>query len=132
MKLVKIIIEKSTDHYSAFAENVKGIYGAGDTPEEAKQSILEAIALLKKYNKPENIPAVLKADYKLIFRFDTISLLNYYRKVFTNAALERMTGINQRQIQHYASGLKTPRPAQAKKIETAFHQLGSELLAIEL
>lgn len=132
MKLIKIIIEKSADHYSAFAENVKGIYGAGDTPEEAKQSILEAIALLKKYNKPENIPSVLKADYKLVFRFDTISLLNYYRKVFTNAALERMTGINQKQIQHYASGLKTPRPAQAKKIETAFHRLGSELMAIEL
>jgi predicted RNase H-like HicB family nuclease len=132
MKLIKIIIEKSTDHYSAFAENVKGIYGAGDTPEEAKESILEAIAQLKKYNKQENIPAVLKAGYKLIFRFDTISLLNYYRKVFTNAALERMTGINQKQIQHYASGLKTPRPAQAKKLEAAFHRLGSELLAIEL
>ena len=85
-----------------------------------------------KYNKPENIPAVLKSDYKLIFRFDTVSLLNYYRKIFTNAALERMTGINQKQIQHYASGLKTPRAAQAKKIETAFHRLGSELLAIEL
>lgn len=75
---------------------------------------------------------MLKADYKLIFRFDTISLLNYYRKVFTNAAPERMTGINQKQIRHYASGLKTPRLAQAKKIETAFHRLGSELLAIEL
>jgi len=132
MKQVKIVIEKSKDLYSSYAENVTGIYGGGETPEEAKQSVMEAIRLLKKYNKPKNIPAILKGDYVLVFRFDTVSLLNYYKKIFTNAALERMTGINQKQIQHYSSGLKKPRAAQAKKIEAAFHQLGSELMAVEL
>lgn len=132
MKQVKIIIERSKDMYSAFAENAAGIYGGGDTVTEAKQSIEDAIRLLKKYNKPENVPAILKGDYELIFKFDTISLLNYYKKVFTNAALERMTGINQKQIQHYASGLKKPRLTQTKKIEAAFHKLGSELMAVEL
>jgi predicted RNase H-like HicB family nuclease len=132
MKQVKIVIEKSKDHYSSYAENVKGIYGGGETPEEAKQSVVDAIKLLKKYNKPENIPAILKGKYELVYRFDAISLLIYYKKIFTNAALERMTGINQKQIQHYSSGLKKPRAAQTKKIEMAFHQLGSELLAVEL
>jgi predicted RNase H-like HicB family nuclease len=132
MKQIKIIIERSKDLYSAYAENVEGIYGGGDTVEEAKQSILEAIELLKKYNKKENIPAVLKGEYKLVFKFDTESLLNYYRGVFSNAAFERITGINQKQIQHYSTGLKKPRPSQAKKIETALHKLGNELLAVEL
>ncbi len=132
MKQVKIIIEKSKDLYSSYAENVEGIYGGGETPEKAKQSVIEAIRLLKRYNKPEKIPPILKGNYELIFRFDTVSLLNYYKKIFTNAALERMTGINQKQIQHYSSGLKKPRAAQAKKIELAFHQLGSELMAVEL
>jgi predicted RNase H-like HicB family nuclease len=132
MKQVKIVIEKSKDLYSSYAENVAGIYGGGETPEEAKQSVIEAIRLLKRYNKPGNIPAILKGDYVLVFRFDTVSLLNYYKKIFTNAALERMTGINQKQIQHYSSGLKKPRAAQTKKIEAAFHELGRELLAVEL
>jgi predicted RNase H-like HicB family nuclease len=132
MKQVKIVIEKSKDHYSSYAENVEGVYGGGETPEEAKQSVIDAIKLLKKYNKPGNIPAILKGDYDLVYRFDTVSLLNYYKKVFTNAALERMTGINQKQIQHYSSGLKKPRAAQTKRIELAFHQLGSELMAVEL
>ncbi len=132
MKQIKIVIEKSSNHYGAYAENVDGIFGAGDTPEEAKQSIVDAIRLLKKYNKPNNIPAILKGDYELVYRFDTESLLNYYKKIFTNSALERLTGINQRQLQHYSSGLKKPRPAQKKKIEKALHQLGSELLAIAL
>jgi len=43
-----------------------------------------------------------------------------------------MTGINQKQLHHYASGLKKPRQEQRKKIETALHKLGEELLAIEL
>ena len=132
MKQIKIVIEKSKDHYSSYAENVEGIYGGGETPEEAKQSVVDAIRLLKKHNKTENVPAILKGKYELVYRFDTVSLLNYYKKVFTNAALERMTGINQKQIQHYSSGLKKPRTAQTKKIELAFHQLGSELLAVEL
>lgn len=132
MKTVKIVIEKTKDHFSAYAENVEGIYGGGDTPEEARQSVVDAIRLLKEHNKPENVPAILKSDYKIQYCFDTTSLLNYYKKIFTNAALERMTGINQKQIQHYATGLKKPRPAQTKKIETAFHTLGRELMAVEL
>lgn len=43
-----------------------------------------------------------------------------------------MTGINQKQFQHYASGLKKPRLAQIKKIEGAMHSLGKELMSVEL
>ncbi len=131
-KQIKIIIERSDDAFSSYAENVSGIYGMGDTVEQAKQSVLNGMELLKKYNKPENIPHILKGNYEVVFKFDTESFLNFYRKIFTNAALERMTGINQKQIQHYATGLKKPRPTQVKKIETAIHNLGKELLSVEL
>ncbi|WP_205513642.1 type II toxin-antitoxin system HicB family antitoxin [Longitalea arenae] len=132
MKIVNVTIEKTKDHYSAFTDNLEGIYGGGDTPEEAIKSIVESIKLFKKHNKLSNIPAILKGEYKIVYKFDTESLLNYYQKVFTKSALEHLTGINQRQLQHYSSGLKKPRPAQKKKIEEALHQLGSELLAVHL
>ena len=109
-----------------------GIYGHGDTVDEAKQSALEGLSLLKKYNHEKNIPIILKGNYEIVFKFDAESFLNFYKKIFTNAALERMTGINQKQFQHYASGLKKPRLAQVKKIETAMHILGKELIAVEL
>lgn len=131
-KKIKIIIERSDDSYSSYAENVPGIYGHGNTVDEAKQSALTGIDLLKKYNQDENIPAILKGDYEIVFKFDAESFLNFYKKIFTNAALERMTGINQKQFQHYASGLKKPRLAQVKKIETAMHNLGKELMSVEL
>ena len=70
---VKIIIEKSKDHFSAYAENIEGIYGAGSTIEEVKKSIEDAISIYKEYN--DNVPFVLKKNYKLVFLFDTQSLL---------------------------------------------------------
>lgn len=126
MKKVKIVIEKSKDAFWAYAENMKGVSGVGDTAEEAKKSVLESIEIQKELG---NIPY---QEYDLEFRFDTVSILNYYKGIFTNASLERLTGISQAQISHYATGHKKPRVAQAKKIEKAFHSLGKELLAVEL
>lgn len=132
IKKIRIIIERSNDSYTSYAENVPGIYGHGDTVDQAKQSALEGLELLKKYNQKENTPAILNGNYEIVFKFDTESFLNFYKKIFTNAALERMTGINQKQFQHYASGLKKPRFTQVKKIETAMHSLGRELMSVEL
>jgi len=132
MKTLKIIIERSADMFGAYAENAEGIYGGGDTVEEAKQSILDAIDIIKEEFTPENIPTILKDDYEIIYHFDVESLLNYYKGIFTNSALEKITGINQRQLQHYSSGLKRPRQPQLKKIEEGLHRLAAELQALEL
>lgn len=132
MKTLKIIIERSSDMFNAYAENTEGIYGGGDTVEEAKQSILNAIQIIKEEFSPKNIPAILKGDYEIVYHFDVESLLNYYKGIFTNSALEKITGINQRQLQHYSSGLKKPRLPQRKKIEDGLHKLAAELQSVEL
>lgn len=126
MKNVQIVIERSKDAFWAHAPKLEGVSGVGDTVQQAKQSALEGIEIQKELG---NIPNV---EYKVTFKFDTESLLNYYKGIFTNSAFEKLTGINQKQIQHYATGLKKPRPAQTKKIETALHKLSSELMAVEL
>jgi hypothetical protein len=74
----------------------------------------------------------LQGDYSVKYRFDAQSLLNYYKGIFTNASLEKITGINQKQIQHYASGLKKPRELQKRKIQTGLRNLAKELQSIEL
>jgi len=126
VKTIKVIIERSKDAFWAYSENTM-VNGVGDTIEEVKQSVLECIEIQKELGN-------LKANetYNIVSKFDAESLLKHYKGIFTNAAFERLTGINQLQISHYATGLKKPRPAQAKKIESALHKLGSELMAIEL
>lgn len=93
---------------------------------------LDAIQIIKEEFTPENIPTILKGDYEIVYHFDVESLLNYYKGIFTNSALEKITGINQRQLQHYSSGLKKPRQPQLKKIEDGLHKLAAELRAVEL
>jgi predicted RNase H-like HicB family nuclease len=131
-KINVIILEKTEDHYSAFAQDIEGVYGAGETATEARQSILEAIELLKEHNSDDNIPEALKGEYVIKFQFDLASLLSYYQGIFTNAAMERLTGINQRQIQRYAAGESNPRPEQKAKIRDGLHKLGKELIELEL
>jgi predicted RNase H-like HicB family nuclease len=132
MKTLRIIIEKSADFYDAYAENCEGIYGAGNTVEEAKENVLNGLELFVKNTDTEKLPDILKGGYLISYKFDTQSFLNYYDKIFSKPALERLTGINQKQLHHYASGLRKPREQQRKKIADALHQLGQELLTIDL
>ncbi|MDR1339768.1 MAG: hypothetical protein LBK58_06935 [Prevotellaceae bacterium] len=132
MKTIKIIIEKSADYYDAYAENCEGVYGAGETAEAAKADVLKGLELFVSSRDKKDLPEVLRGEYNIAFQYDPQSFLNYYNKIFTNAALERITGVNQKLLHHYSSGLKKPREAQRKKIEKALHHLGEELLAVEL
>lgn len=123
-------IEKGTDLFGAWAENVPGIYGEGETVQETKDSIMAGIKAYKKYN--EVVPAEMEGDIEIEWQYDIPSLLQYYSGIFSKPALERLTGINQKQFFHYASGSIKPRPAQRKKISEALHKLGAELLTVNL
>jgi hypothetical protein len=90
------------------------VYGTGATVAEAKKNLMDGLTLDAKYNSAAPTWIKNKA-FKVKYKFDAESILNYYRGIFSNAALERIIGINQRQIQHYASGAKRPRPQQLKK-----------------
>jgi len=68
MKLIKVIIEKTKNMYSSYAENVPGLYGGGNTVDEAKASILNAIKLLQEHNDKEHIPAILKDKYTIVYK----------------------------------------------------------------
>jgi predicted RNase H-like HicB family nuclease len=132
MSTITIIIEKSSDFFDAYAENCEGVYGAGNTAEDAKKNVLEGLKLLKESKPESEWPDVLKGKYDIEYKYDAESFLSYYEGIFSKPALERLTGINQKQLHHYATGLKRPREPQRKKIESALHKLGNELLSIKL
>jgi predicted RNase H-like HicB family nuclease len=123
-------IERGPELFGAWAENVPGIYGEGKTVEATKKNLMDGIKLYIKYN--DVIPEALKGDITIEWVFDTPSLLEYYSGIFSKPALEKLTGINQKQLFHYASGKVKPRPAQRKKISEALHRLGKELLTVNL
>ena len=134
MKKVIVTVELADNNYAAFLEKLPGCVSTGKTFDELKDNIKEAVTFHLDGMREDNdeIPSEFLGEYELVFHFDTQSLLMHYNGIFTNAALERLTGINQRQLQHYASGVSKPRREQAKKIENALHALGRELLVVEL
>lgn len=77
-------------------------------------------------------PVLAEKGLTLRYRFDVQSLLNHYQKIFSLAALQCITGINQRQLWHYAAGRSKPRPKQAEKIVGALNRLGKELVALSV
>ncbi len=123
---VKVIIEASNDFLGGYAENLEGVTAGGANIEEIKKGILESIDIQKELGNIEDIP------YELVYQYDTQSFLKYYGKIFTMPALERLTGINQKQLHHYIMGKSVPRESTKKKIENALHNLGQELIAFSL
>ena len=127
-----ICIGASSDHFGAYAENCEGIYAAGDTVEETKRDVLEAIRLIKENTPESDLPELLRESYSIEWKYDMQSFLKHYQGIFSNAALERLTGINQKQLWNYANGVSRPREKARKQIEDALHGLGRELLSFSL
>jgi predicted RNase H-like HicB family nuclease len=125
-------IEQSETNYSAYIENIDGIAVTGTSIGEIKTKMYEAIQVYIEVCKELNcdIPVELQGDFELVFKMDVKSLFEFYDGVFSKSGLERITGINQKQLWHYASGNRNPRPEQALKLEQALHKLGEELISI--
>ncbi len=127
---ITIIIEKGTEMFGAWVEEVPGIYGSGINVNDVKQDILNAIELYKTHNKV--VPDILTEEFEINWKFDTASFLDYLSKVFTKAGIERITGINQKQLGHYSAGLKKPRKNQIEKIDIGIRRFVDELQQIHL
>ena len=125
-------IGKTANNFAACVEELDGFVCTAPTLQELKTEVEEGIkfhlAGLKEDGDP--IPEPFRGDYQIVYKWDVESLLHYYQGIFSRSALERLTGINQNQLGHYAAGRSKPRPEQAKKIERALHELGEELQQI--
>jgi predicted RNase H-like HicB family nuclease len=133
-KQVTVRVGKTDNNYAACVEGLDGFVCTADTFDELKKEVEAGIEFhlegLREDGDP--IPEIFKGEYTLDFKWNVEGLLDYYRGIFTLAALERITGINQTQLGHYAAGRSKPRKQQVEKIEKALHHLGEELCTISL
>ncbi len=134
MENVVVEIFYTGNNFCANAPELTGCVSTGTTLSEVKSMISEAIDFHVESSIENNdtLPEVFRGQYERDFKITVEALLNAYSDVFTKAALSRITGINQRQLWHYASGLRKPRPIQRKRIEQGLHKLGKELLDIDI
>jgi len=133
MKIINAIIERAKDGtYSVYCKD-EIFSGAGDSIEDA---ILDMKAQMKFYKETAikegfKYPAFLNSEYEIEYSVDPLSLLKYYvgSGILSLAGMERISGINQKQLWAYMHGTK-PRKAQANRLNAGFKNLRDDLNSI--
>ena len=133
MKTVEVIVEHAGNNLSAYIEGAP-VITVGNDVKEIEKNMKEAVELYLESCKEMNIVPVeiLQGEFTLKFKIDAATFINYYSSIFTKAALSRITGINERQLWHYAAGVHKPRKQQLEKIQKGINALTEELAAINL
>ena len=67
-------------------------------------------------------------DYSCIGQGATVE--QDYAYAFTLAGLQRITGVNQKQLGHYISGYRKPSNKTVRKIEDGIHRFSQQLSAV--
>jgi hypothetical protein len=130
---VKVVVEQGKDRrYSACMDYEGdlpfGLAGFGKTAKSAIADFYESYEEEKRMSREEGktIPA-LEFD----IHYDIGSFLDYYSGILSKSGLEKITGINQKQLFHYSSGIKHPRGVTAKKIQEHIHSFADELKQVQ-
>lgn len=133
MRTVEVIVEHAGNNLSAYIEGAP-VITVGNDVKEIEKNMKEAVGLYLESCKEMNIAPVeiLQGEFTLKFKIDAATFINYYSSIFTKAALSRITGINERQLWHYAAGVHKPRKQQLEKIQKGINALTEELAAINL
>lgn len=131
-KMEKVIMEtaKTAEGYSCACDLLPGWIVAYTGDFDGFQAyVKESIDFYIEGAKQDGreYPAVFDGEYEVVYKFDVRSLLEAYRDIFSFSALQTITGINQKQLAHYASGISKPRARQAERIANGLHQLAHEL-----
>ena len=129
---VKVIIERGADNfYSAYMDDDRfdfGLNAQGDTVQDAKEKFFIVYNELQEMKEEEGkkVPII-----EFEFEYDIDSFLNYYAGVLSKSGLEKITGINQKQLWHYASGHRKPTKNTILKIQKGLHKFAEELRQVQ-
>ena len=132
MKKIIMMVERSKDYFDAYSENCDGIYAAGGSIDEVKADAEKAIELIKKTLPECQWPNEIRGDFEIEWKFDVASFLEYYSSFMSLAGMEKMTGINQKQLSNYLNHRAVPRKKQTERIREGIHKFAHELLNITL
>ena len=129
---VDVIIEKGKDNlYSANMDYYNldfGLSGFGKTAEDAINDFYQCWNEAKEMC---NTNGYKIPELEFNIKYDVTSFLDYYAGILTKSGLEKVTGINQKQLWHYSSGKRHPKPATTKKIQEKIHIFADNLRKVQ-
>ena len=134
MRKVKAYLERGSDgSYGVYVDLDNktlnyGIHGVGETSKEAISDFMDGYQEMKELYQEEGNHFV-EAEFEI--KYDIPSFLNYYKGLLSLAGLEKITGVNQRQLSHYINGTNRPSKQTTEKIVKALHRFADELRQVD-
>ena len=120
---------------ASLGDNVPGsVVLTADTYEKLLQEVPETLRFHVEgmVEDGDDVPRwLVDGEYEFEYHLqDVATVLRAYEPFVSLAAISRATGINQHQLSHYATRMKTPRPEQRRRIVEGIHKIGKQLLAV--
>ncbi|MDE6022372.1 MAG: type II toxin-antitoxin system HicB family antitoxin [Muribaculaceae bacterium] len=134
-QMIKVDVTWTDDNFGcAWSDDVAGtVVVTAKTLDKLKSDFEESLRLHIEgcLEDGDELPEYLvNGDYEIEYVLNTAALLRDAEEYTTMAALSRASGINQKQLSHYASGIKNPRPVQVERIKAGLKRIGTQLLAL--
>lgn len=132
-KSVKITVEKASDGFTAYVPELPGCITFGNSLDEIKENIREAITLQLDGMKEdgEEVPFNLQEDFNIELKLDVAQVFNLYQSINSTGFAKRI-GMNQSLLSQYVNGIKKPSEKQARRILEGVVNFGRELSHIQV
>ncbi len=128
MRKATAIIETGSDRrFSVYVEDKDYPYGIIGTGNTVKEAIEDFKAGYEDMKEAVESAGETFEETDFTYKYDVPSFLQEYAYAFTLAGLERITGVNQKQLGHYISGFRKPSEKTIRKIEAGIHEFSDQL-----
>ena len=137
MEKISVKVGWEQNNYSACTDDYDNLGGliiaTGKTIELLKKEFESALkfhiegCLADGDSLPEWL---VNGNYELNFVLEISALLRYAERYTSLAAISRASGINERQLSHYANKRSIPRTQQRERIVEGLHRIGQEFLSV--
>ena len=132
MKKVKVIVECGKDgKYSAYMDCYDYDFSLAGFGSTAQNAIADFYICVEEEKLMCEKDGKTMPELEFDIQYDMPSFLNYYSGILSKSGLEKITGINQKQLWHYSSGKRKPKRQTTLQIQNGLHRFAENLSQVQ-
>ncbi len=134
MEKIKINVDWDKNYGAAPANEKIACVVTGSTFDELKHNMEDALRQHIEWMKADGdeLPAEFAGEYELEYELTGRALIHCAESLVSRSALAKASGINERQLGHYSTGVSVPRPRQMERMKNGLRAIVAQLSALSL
>lgn len=132
MGKIKVIVDYTNNYAACPADERIACVSTGRTLQEVKENIEQGLRfhIDGMREDGEAIPEEFDGAWEFEWELTARAMLHYTDGIVPKSALAKVTGINQQQLTHYATGYRIPREAMRQRLVDGLHSIAAMLYVI--